>query len=64
MSKNANTAAATEELKAIAEHVVTLGAKIIANVEGQENGGIKDHAAETTAGFFAEYSNCLRSTKH
>lgn len=54
MSKNANTAAATEELKAIAEHIVSLGDKIIANVEGQENGGIKDHAAETTAGFFTE----------
>ena len=51
MSKNANTAAATEELKAIAEHIVSLGDKIIANVEGQENGGVKDHAAENHCWF-------------
>lgn len=51
MAKNTKT---TEELKNIAEHVTTLGDKMVANVEGQENGGIKDHTGETTNGFFVE----------
>lgn len=55
MSKTtAATANTNDELKAIDENVVKIGDALVANVQAQENGGIKDHTAETDTSVFIE----------
>lgn len=55
MSKNeTTTVAAAEELKAIDENVVKIGDLMIANVKGQENGGVKDGSAEVEGKVFVD----------